>query len=175
MSAIFKVLGTAGVRFAGDGERVEFPFSFVVFASDDVMVRLGEGEVTSGFHIALNDPDDAPGGMVRFDVPPQSGEVIAITRRLRLRRLSAYGGTASPRGDGIDRDLDYLTAALGDVDRAMSGSVRLDPENAETASAALPKIAAGRALIWNDAGNRFAHGPGGGRKLQCPATWCFGT
>ncbi|WP_417814784.1 hypothetical protein [Thalassospira alkalitolerans] len=162
MSAIFKTFGAAGVRFEGDGERVEFPFSFVVFATDDVVVRLGEDEVSSGFHIALNDPDDAPGGVVRFDVPPQSGEVIAITRRLRLRRLSAYGGTASPRGDGIDRDLDYLTAALGDVDRAMSGSVRLDPENAETASAALPKIDAGRALIWNDAGNGFANGPEAG-------------
>ncbi|RCK32024.1 hypothetical protein TH9_15125 [Thalassospira xiamenensis] len=160
MGVVFKAAGGAGVGFAGDGERTVFPFQFAVFGSDDVAVRVDGKPVTTGFHVALNDGEEAPGGAVIFEVAPSVGAEISIARYLRLRRLSAYGSSTSPRGDAVDRDLDYLTAALGDVDRAMRGSLRLDP--ADQASATLPRIVPGRALVWNAQGDGLANGPDAG-------------
>lgn len=64
MGAVFKGIGGAGVGFAGDGERTVFPFQFAVFGSDDVVVRVDGKPVTTGFHVALNDTEEAPGGAV---------------------------------------------------------------------------------------------------------------
>ena len=160
MGVVFKVDGGAGVGFAGDGERTVFPFQFAVFGGDDVAVRVDGKPVMTGFHVALNEAEEAPGGEVIFEVAPKVAAAISIRRHLRLRRLSAYGSSASPRGDAVDRDLDYLTAALGDIDRAMVGSLRLDP--ADQASATLPRIVPGRALVWNAQGDGLANGPDAG-------------
>jgi len=162
MGVVFKAAGGAGVGFAGDGERTVFPFQFAVFGSDDVAVRVDGKPVTTGFHVALNDAEEAPGGEVIFEVAPSVGAVISIRRYLRLRRLSAYGSSASPRGDAVDRDLDYLTAALGDIDRAMVGSLRLDPADQGKGNLALPRMVPGRALVWNDQGDGLANGPDAG-------------
>ncbi|MCK2166413.1 hypothetical protein [Thalassospira xiamenensis] len=162
MGAVFKVDGGAGVGFAGDGERTVFPFQFAVFGVDDVAVRVDGKPVTTGFHVALNDAEEAPGGAVIFEVAPSLAVAISIRRHLRLRRLSAYGSSASPRGDAVDRDLDYLTAALGDVDRAMVGSLRLDPADQDKGDLALPRIAPGRVLVWNDQGDGLTNGPDAG-------------
>ena len=162
MGAVFKGADGAGVGFTGDGERIAFPFQFAVFGSDDVAVRLEGVAVTTGFHVALNEAEEAPGGAVIFEVAPSVGAEISISRHLRLRRLSAYGSATSPRGDAVDRDLDYLTAALGDIDRAMVGSLRLDPADQDKGNLALPRIAPGRALVWNAQGDGLANGPDAG-------------
>ncbi|WP_341363467.1 hypothetical protein P8T57_14200 [Thalassospira sp. SN3W] len=162
MGVVFKGTGGASVGFAGDGERTVFPFQFAVFGSDDVAVRVDGKPVTTGFHVALNDGEDAPGGAVIFEVAPSVGAAISIRRYLRLRRLSSYGSSASPRGDAVDRDLDYLTAALGDVDQAMVGSLRLDPADQGKGDLALPRMVPGRALVWNDQGDGLVNGPDAG-------------
>ncbi|SOB95062.1 hypothetical protein [Thalassospira xiamenensis] len=162
MGVVFKAAGGAGVGFAGDGERTVFPFQFAVFGGDDVAVRVDGKPVTTGFHVALNDGEEAPGGAVIFEVAPRLAAAISIRRHLRLRRLSAYGSSASPRGDAVDRDLDYLTAALGDIDRAMRGSLRLDPADQDKGDLALPRMAPGRVLVWNDQGDGLANGPDAG-------------
>lgn len=76
--------------------------------------------------------------------------------------MSSYGSAASPRGDAVDRDLDYLTAALGDIDRAMRGSLRLDPADQGKGDLALPRMVPGRALVWNDQGDGLVNGPDAG-------------
>ena len=162
MGVVFKAAGGAGVGFAGDGERTVFPFQFAVFGSDDVEVRVDGKPVTTGFRVALNGGEEAPGGEVIFEVAPSLEAAISIRRYLRLRRLSAYGSATSPRGDAVDRDLDYLTAALGDIDRAMVGSLRLDPADQDKGDLALPRMVPGRALVWNDQGDGLANGPDAG-------------
>lgn len=162
MGAVFKVDGGTGVGFTGDGKRTVFPFQFAVFGSDDVAVRVDGNPVTTGFHVALNDGEDAPGGAVIFEVAPSVGAAISIRRYLRLRRLSSYGSATSPRGDAVDRDLDYLTAALGDIDWAMVGSLRLDPADQGKGDLALPRMVPGRALVWNAQGNGLVNGPDAG-------------
>ncbi len=162
MGAVFKVDGGTGVGFTGDGKRTVFPFQFAVFGGDDVAVRVDGKPVTTGFHVALNDGEDAPGGAVIFEVAPSVGAAISIRRYLRLRRLSSYGSATSPRGDAVDRDLDYLTAALGDIDWAMVGSLRLDPADQGKGDLALPRMVPGRALMWNDQGDGLTNGPDAG-------------
>jgi len=171
MGAVFKAAGGAGVGFVSDGERRVFPFQFVVFGSDDVAVRVDGKPVMTGFHVRLNETEEAPGGEVVFEVAPSVGAAISIRRYLRLRRLSAYGSATSPRGDAVDRDLDYLTAALGDVDQAMRGSLRLDPADQDKGDLALPRMVPGRALVWNDQGDGLANGPDAG---EIASAWQHG-
>lgn len=159
MGAVFTNQVTASVGYQGDGLRKSFPFGFDVFDAGDVQVSINGSVVTGGLHIALANGDTGTGGTVIFETPPASGADIIIARVLKLRRLSAYGAVGSPRGDAIDRDLDYLTAALGDVDRALGGAMRLREPDLDQASMTLPMIDAGRALVWNDAGNGLSNGP----------------
>ena len=159
MGAVFTNQATASIGYHGDGARTDFPFGFDVFDAGDVQVSVNGTVVTTGFHIALATHDDAIGGTVRFETPPGVGAEIILARMLKLRRLSAYGTVGSPRGDALDRDLDYLTAALGDVDRALGGTLRLSDPDLDQANMTLPGIAPGRALVWNDAGNGLSNGP----------------
>ena len=159
MGAVFTNQATASIGYQGDGARTDFPFGFDVFDSGDVQVSLNGAMVTTGFHIALATHDDAIGGTVRFETPPVSGADIILARMLKLRRLSAYGTVGSPRGDALDRDLDYLTAALGDVDRALARTLRLGAADLGQANMTLPAIDAGRALVWNASGDGLSNGP----------------
>lgn len=159
MGAVFANQIRASIAFVGDGVRDAFPFDFDVFDESDVSVRVNDQPTESGFHIALVGDDQGGGGTVRFETPPQTGATITIARHLRLRRLSAFDAMSIPRGDAIDRDLDFVTAALGDVDRALGGTVRLAGADRDQATAELPEITPGRTLIWNEAGNGLTNGP----------------
>ena len=161
MGAVFANQVRASIAFVGDGARDTFPFDFDVFDAGDVRVAINGTETETGFHIALTPVDQGWGGVVRFEAPPANATTITIARQLHLRRLSSFDAMSIPRGDALDRDLDFMTAALGDVDRALSGTLRFGADQGDAASAALPVIAPGSALIWNDAGDGLANGPSG--------------
>jgi hypothetical protein len=161
MGAVFANQVRASIAFVGDGAREEFPFDFDVFDAGDVRVSLDGTQIDTGFHIALTPADQGGGGVVRFETPPKNDSTITIARQLHLRRLSAFDAMSIPRGDAINRDLDFMTAALGDVDRALSGTLRFGADQEAPASAELPVIEPGRALIWNAAGDGLANGPTG--------------
>jgi hypothetical protein len=159
MGAVFANQVRASIAFFGDGARDTFPFDFDVFDVGDVRVAINGTESDTGFHIALTPTDQGGGGVVRFETPPANATTITIARQLHLRRLSSFDAMSIPRGDALDRDLDFMTAALGDVDRALTGTLRFGAGEGDGASAALPVIEPGRALIWNDAGDGLANGP----------------
>lgn len=161
MGTVFSNQIRASRLFEGDGIRDRFPFDFAVFDPTDIRVSLDGEPVETGFHITLGQPDEMAGGVVRFEVPPASGVTITLARMLRLRRLSSYDAMSVPRGDAVARDLDFVTAAIGDIDRALSGTLRLDDRDRDQGSAQLPGIEAGRTLIWNNAGDGIANGPSG--------------
>ncbi|MCC9623931.1 hypothetical protein LPB41_19810 [Thalassospira sp. MA62] len=159
MSAIFANRVSASVRFDGDGVRNAFPFDFDVFDAGDISVSLDGQVLDRGYHVTLSDPDDAVGGTVVFETIPANGSMVMIARVMTLRRISDYGAMSVPRADVLDRDLDFLTAAMGDVDRAMTASLRLRGADIDRASTELPAIAAGRALMWNETGDGLCNGP----------------
>ncbi|NIY76968.1 hypothetical protein HED22_15040 [Thalassospira sp. HF15] len=161
MGAVFANQVRASIAFVGDGARDTFPFDFDVFDAGDVRVAINGTETDTGFHIALTPTDQGGGGVVRFETPPANATTITIARQLHLRRLSSFDAMSIPRGDALDRDFDFMTAALGDVDRALSGTLRFGSGQRDGASAELPVIEPGRALIWNDAGDGLANGPSG--------------
>lgn len=161
MGAVFANQVRASIAFVGDGARDTFPFDFDVFDAGDVRVAINGTETETGFHIALTPTDQGGGGVVRFETPPANATTITIARQLHLRRLSAFDAMSIPRGDALERDLDFMTAALGDVDRALTGTLRFGAGQGDGASAALPVIEPGRTLIWNDAGDGLANGPSG--------------
>ncbi|MBO6581143.1 MAG: hypothetical protein JJ972_19175, partial [Thalassospira sp.] len=166
MGAVFANQIRAAIAFVGDGTRDTFPFDFDVFDAGDVRISINGTETDTGFHIALTPTDQGGGGVVRFETPPQNGSTVTIARQLHLRRLSSFDAISIPRGDALERDLDFMTAALGDVDRALSGALRLGADQGEGASAELPLIKPGRALIWNADGTGLANGPSGAEIAQ---------
>ncbi|MEQ8286062.1 hypothetical protein [Thalassospira sp.] len=162
MGTVFSNQQVASIRFEGDGARTAFPFDFEVFDSSDLRITVDEHDIISGFHISLGTGGQAggqTGGTVRFETPPAVGSTITLARVLRLRRLSSYDAMSIPRGDAIERDLDFITAAIGDVDRGLGGTLRLAAGDVDLASAELPDITPGRALVWNADGDGIANGP----------------
>ena len=166
MGAVFANQIRATIAFVGDGARDKFPFDFDVFDAGDLRITIDGNEIETGFHIALTPSDEGGGGVVRFEHPPETGARITIARQLHLRRLSAFDAMSIPRGDALERDLDFMTAALGDVDHALTGTLRFGPDQDAPASAELPVITPGRALIWNAAGTGLANGPSGAEIAQ---------
>ncbi|KJE34377.1 hypothetical protein UF64_14905 [Thalassospira sp. HJ] len=166
MGAVFANQIRAAIAFVGDGVRETFPFDFDVFDAGDVRVVIDGSETETGFHIALTPADQGGGGVVRFETPPVHGSTITLARQLHLRRLSAFDAMSIPRGDALERDLDFMTAALGDVDRALSGTLRFGPDQDAPASAELPGVEPGRALIWNSDGSGLSNGPTGDEIAQ---------
>jgi hypothetical protein len=169
MGAVFANQIRAAIAFVGDGARETFPFDFDVFDAGDVRVVIDGSETETGFHIALTPTDQGGGGVVRFETPPANGSTISLARQLHLRRLSAFDAMSIPRGDALERDLDFMTAALGDVDRALSGTLRFGADQDAPASAELPAIEPGRALIWNSDGSGLANGPSGDEIAEAAA------
>ncbi|MBP3127774.1 hypothetical protein [Thalassospira sp. ER-Se-21-Dark] len=161
MGAVFANQIRAAIAFVGDGTRDTFPFDFDVFDEGDVRISIDGTETDTGFHIALTPADQGGGGVVQFENPPANATTITIARQLHLRRLSAFDAMSIPRGDALERDLDFMTAALGDVDRALAGTLRFGADQADATSAELPVIEPGRALIWDEAGTGLANGPSG--------------
>ncbi|MFH1805355.1 MAG: hypothetical protein ABID63_10760 [Pseudomonadota bacterium] len=150
MTGIFRNLADpARVTYDADGTSRDFPFGFAVFDAADIVVRVGDEDVSSGFHIALKTPDAGPGGVVRFESAPASGAEITLRRRLHLRRLSRYDSGSSLRADALNHDFDYMLAALGDVGAGMAGVLTL------------PDGEAGKSLIWDESGQRLINGADG--------------
>jgi len=161
MGTVFTNQTSASRAFVGDGVRLSFGFDFAVFDDSDIKITLDDVALDTGFHVTLARGDAVAGGVVTFETPPADGCLIVIARMLRLRRLSDYDAMSVPRGDAIDRDLDFITAAMGDLDGALAATLRLDAADRDQASAKLPKIEAGRVLIWNPDGDGLANGPDG--------------
>ncbi|MCK6417831.1 MAG: glycoside hydrolase family 55 protein [Alphaproteobacteria bacterium] len=143
------------VRYLADGEQTTFAYPFPIFASEDLGVYIDGAKQVSGY--ALTGAGVTGGGDVTFETPPADGALVTLARELPIERVTDYleGGDFS--ANSINTELDYLVAALQQVDRANDLTLRYSDFEAP-GDAVLPTKAlrANKALGFDGDGNPVA-------------------
>jgi hypothetical protein len=121
------------VAYAANGTQAEFSFPFAIFSDSDLVVKL-DG-VTQMNNFSLTGVGQTTGGLVTFDFAPDNGTVVALERRLPLQRISDFLEGGELAANSLNNELDYLTAALQQVDFDGDGALRLP-----TGDAASPEL-----------------------------------
>ena len=100
------------IAHTGNGVTRSFAYAFAVLDADDLKVRVGGVDVTTGFVVA--GVGDRQGGTVVFDVAPGSGVAVLLRREISLERATDYQYLGDLREDVLDDDFDRIWMALQD-------------------------------------------------------------
>ncbi|MGH1398520.1 MAG: glycosyl hydrolase family 28-related protein [Alphaproteobacteria bacterium] len=102
-------------RFVANGTQTEFSYNFPIFASEDLAIYIDGAKQASGYTIAGE--GETNGGTVTFDTAPAQDAIITLARELPIERITDFleGGDFS--ADSINSELDYMVAALQQVNR----------------------------------------------------------
>ena len=109
------------IQYVADGTRREFVYPFAVFAQVSLEVYLDVKKQTAGFDV--NGIGQSNGGSVVFSIAPVAGVVVTLRRQLVVERTSDF----QESGQFVNDDLDYLTAAIQQVEAEAERSIRLQP------------------------------------------------
>lgn len=143
------------VRYLADGVQTAYTYPFPIFASEDLVVYLNGAKQISGF--TISGAGASAGGHVTFENPPMEDIVITLERQLPLERLTDYleGGDFSAHS--INTELDFLVAAIQQVDRKNEMMLRYgDHETPGLVTLPSKKLRKGKALGFNAQGNPVA-------------------
>lgn len=146
---------TPVARYLANGESAVFSYPFPIFASEDLAVYLNGAKQISGFDIT--GAGDTAGGDVTFDTAPAVGMIVTLARELPIERMTDFleGGDFSAQS--INNELDYLVAAIQQVDRENNSALRYSghesPGNVELPARA---TRANKALGFNADGDPVA-------------------
>lgn len=119
---------TPVVRYTANGTQSVFAYPFPIFASEDMSVSLDGAPQGSGF--TISGAGVTEGGSVTFDNAPANGVTVMLERRLPIERVTDFleGGDFSARA--INNELDYMIAALQQVERDNNTMLKYIPSEA---------------------------------------------
>ncbi len=102
-------------RYIVNGTQTIFTYPFPIFASEDLAVYLDGAKQASGY--TISGAGNTAGGSVTFDTAPAMDTILTLARELSIERVTDFleGGDFSAQS--INNELDYLTAALQQVNR----------------------------------------------------------
>nr|BDD46343.1 hypothetical protein 3 [Rhodospirillaceae bacterium] len=145
------------IQYTADGAQDAFTFPFPIFQDSDLDVFLDDAEQASGFSVSGAGTSD--GGEVTFDAPPASGAVVTLTRRLAFERLGDFQESGTLRAKVLNDELDYLTAALQQVNDDQGRALQLSLTETADVDVTLPAPKANTTLMWNADANAMTNGP----------------
>lgn len=152
--------------FNGNGVTTSFPFTFKVFAAEDVeVVKTGTNALettlvlNSDYSVSMNlDQDASPGGTITYPIsgsPLGAGEKLTLIGNLDYEQTTnlTQGGAFSPTviEDTFDRTVIQIQQLEEEITRALRMSV------STTASGELPAAEAGKLIGWDQLGAGFAN------------------
>lgn len=145
------------VQYVADGWQTDFPFPFVIFKPADLQVWVGQTLRGSGY--TLSGVASSDGGTVVLATPPPAGSRVTLRRKLTIERLSDFQEGGAFRAKVINDQLDFLTAALQELEAELGRAVTLAPAAPAPASLHLPPAAPGKAIGWADDGQSLVNDP----------------
>lgn len=143
------------VRYAANGVQTVYAYPFPIFASEDLAVYIDGARQYSGFSVA--GAGQTHGGTAIFDVPPAEGCVVTLARRVPIERVTDFIEGGEFAASAINAELDYLTAAIQQVQRDQSVFLRYH-DHETPADTIMPDRAAraGKALGFDENGDPVA-------------------
>lgn len=145
------------IAYIGDGFQTDFPFPFLIFTAPDLEVYVGETRLTTGYSVA--GAGQTEGGTVTLSTPPALGVRVLLRRKLVIRRVTNFQEGGAFRASTINRELDYLTAALQELETELKRTVHLPPATQHPGTLTLPPASPGKAIGWSEDGTRLVNDP----------------
>ena len=145
------------IRQEANGNTKSFTFDFRVLDDDYLVVYQeinGKQTVVDSSDYTVNAQE--VGGTVDFNTAPAAGSYIIITRDVPLDQLTPYRTSSGFPANRVEENLDKLTAITQQLKESV-GRVPKLPVGTAGVDVTLPLPDAGKAIIWNDAGNGFAN------------------
>ncbi len=143
------------VRYTANGTQSVFAYPFPIFASEDLAVYLNGAKQGSGF--TINGAGLTAGGTVTFETAPVVNTIITLAREIPIERVTDYleGGDFSAQS--INTELDYLIAAIQQVNRENDTMLRYgDHESPGEVKLPDRSIRSNKALGFNGSGDPVA-------------------
>lgn len=145
----------------GDGATATFAFPFPIFTEADIGVYVDAERQTLDVDYAVTGVAESSGGTVVLGVAPDDGADIVLVRELTISRTSDFQASGEFRAKVINDELDFLTAAMQQIEDRLGRTVRLQHTDAQ-ATLELPAASsrAGMLLTFDDDGNVQVTSPG---------------
>ena len=147
--------------FAGNGATVDFPFTFKVFNTSQVVVtRTASGvetvlTLTTHYTVSLNsNQDTSPGGTVTMLTAPASGQSITITSNVQNLQPTVLANLGGFYPDVINDSLDRATIQIQQLDERLDRALVI-PVSSTGISTQLPAPSATTVIGWNSAGTNL--------------------
>lgn len=145
------------IRQEANGNTKSFTFDFRVLDDDYLVVYQeinGKQTVVDSSDYTVNAQE--VGGTVDFNTAPAAGSYIIITRDVPLDQLTPYRTSSGFPANRVEENLDKLTAITQQLKESVDRAPKL-PVGTVGVDVTLPLPDAGKAIIWNDAGNGFVN------------------
>lgn len=143
------------IQYTGDGTQTAFPFPFPIFAPENLTVYLDDAQATTGY--TVTGAGNSAGGTVTFDTAPANGVRVTLIRSLSIQRVTDFQQGGAFRAKVVNDEMDYLTAALQQLQEALRRAPMLGPATAAALPIVVPEPKDGATLRWN--GGRLENGP----------------
>nr|BDD45690.1 hypothetical protein 9 [Alphaproteobacteria bacterium] len=112
------------ITYVCNGTQTGFSFSFPIFASDDLVIKLDGAAQSSGY--SISGAGNTNGGTVTFANAPTIDSILTLERVLPIERMTDFleGGDFS--ADAINTELDYIVASLQQIDKENAYSLHYE-------------------------------------------------
>lgn len=148
--------------FLGNGATTAFPFTFKVFAEEDLAVYFTDTEgvqvkLTGGYTVTLNaDQEASPGGVVTYPsagFPLEEGEQLDLISDAEYTQPTDISNASRFLPGVIQRAMDRIVILVQQLLEQLNRTLRFPP--GDTASGELPSAAdrANKALSFDASGN----------------------
>lgn len=137
------------IHYIASGSLDTFIFNFRIFDEQNIRVYVDGKRIDTGYTVEKE--KKTVGGKVVFNTPPKENARITITRHLVFERLSDFQEGGALRARTLNKELDYHTACLQQVEDREKRTLTYPPDIASAAAdMELPSPSAGKALVWNE-------------------------
>lgn len=144
--------------FAGNGSTVNFPFTFKVFTTAQVVVtRTVSGvdttlTLTTDYTVSLNsNQDTSPGGTVTMLTAPASGQSITITSNVANLQPTVLANLGGFYPEVLNDSLDRATIQIQQLDERVDRALVI-PVSSSGVATQLPAPSSSALIGWNPAG-----------------------
>tara|TARA_R110000787_G_scaffold63679_11_gene144189 strand:- start:290534 stop:292159 length:1626 start_codon:yes stop_codon:yes gene_type:complete len=120
------------VSYTADAVTTAFTYPFPIFKETDLSVYVDGTLQGLGSDYTVSGAGASAGGSTNFASAPSAGALVAIVRQLSVKRTSDFQSSGEFRANVINDELDFLTAALQQVDDKVSRTVHLSASDASS-------------------------------------------
>lgn len=147
---------TARNQYTATAAQTIFPYTFEIFAKEDVAVEVDGVLKAEGTDYTVSGVGNDAGGNITFLVGRTSGEIVTIYRDMNLERLVDYQQSGDFLAEDVNDDFDRLWLALQQLQSKYSLSIRASIDdailNSSNTELADPTTRAGKALGFGPTG-----------------------